>query len=372
MWRPVVIHDDDLLWLFYTSGTTGRPKGVMISAGNISAMALAYFSDVDEVLPRDAILYAAPMSHGAGIYNFMHVIKGSRHVVPDSQGFNVDEILALAPKIDNISMFAAPTMVKRLVGCAQATCSTGAGIKTITYAGGPMYVADIIAAVEVLGNKFVQIYGQGECPMGITALRREYVSARDHPKWRERLGSVGVAQSPVSVRIGDKDGKVVPNGEIGEILVLGTTVMMGYWRNPEATATAIRDGWLWTGDMGAMDDDGFATLHDRSKDMIISGGSNIYPREVEEVLLELEAVAEVAVVGRTHSEWGEEVVAFVVPASGQQIVTADLDAHCIENIARFKRPKEYQIVPELPKNNYGKVLKAELRQLLINPVSNEK
>jgi long-chain acyl-CoA synthetase len=120
-----------------------------------------------------------------------------------------------------------------------------------------------------------------------------------------------------------------------------------------------------------MDDDGFVTLHDRSKDMIISGGSNIYPREVEEVLLELEAVAEVAVVGRTHSEWGEAVVAFVVPASGQQIVTADLDAHCIKNIARFKRPKEYQVVPELPKNNYGKVLKAELRQLLINVAGDE-
>ena len=369
---PVVINDNDLLWLFYTSGTTGRPKGVMISAGNISAMALAYFSDVDEVLPRDAILYAAPMSHGAGIYNFMHVIKGSRHVVPDSQGFDADEILALAPKIDNISMFAAPTMVKRLVERAQATSSKGSGIKTITYAGGPMYVADIIVAVDVLGNKFVQIYGQGECPMGITALRREYVSARDHPKWRERLGSVGVAQSPVLVRIGDKDGKAVPNGEIGEILVSGTTVMTGYWQNPEATATAIRDGWLWTGDMGAMDDDGFVTLHDRSKDMIISGGSNIYPREVEEVLLELDAVAEVAVVGRTHSEWGEVVVAFVVTALGQQVVTADLDAHCIENIARFKRPKEYQVVLELPKNNYGKVLKAELRQLLISAVSDEK
>ena len=121
MLSPVVINDNDLLWLFYTSGTTGRPKGVMISAGNISAMALAYFSDVDEVLPRDAILYAAPMSHGAGIYNFMHVIKGSRHVVPDSQGFDANEILALAPKIDNISMFAAPTMVKRLVERAQAT-----------------------------------------------------------------------------------------------------------------------------------------------------------------------------------------------------------------------------------------------------------
>jgi long-chain acyl-CoA synthetase len=200
--------------------------------------------------------------------------------------------------------------------------------------------------------------------MGITALRREFICDRDHVSWRERLGSVGVAQTPVLVRIGDRDGATVPNGAIGEVLVSGATVMMGYWKNPDATATTIRDGWLWTGDMGAMDDDGFITLHDRSKDMIISGGSNIYPREVEEVILELEAVAEVAVVGRAHSEWGEVVVAFVVAAAGYDLEAADLDAHCIANIARFKRPKEYQFILELPKNNYGKVLKTDLRQLL--------
>ena len=366
MARPAIINDNELLWLFYTSGTTGRPKGVMISAGNISAMAFAYFCDVDEVLSCDAILYAAPMSHGAGLYNFMHIIKGARHVVPESRGFDADEILNLAPKINHISMFAAPTMVKRLVDRAKAVCSDGSGIKTITYAGGPMYVVDIIEAVDVLGDKFVQVYGQGECPMGITTLRREFVSSRDHSSWRERLGSVGVAQSPVIVRIGDEAGNSLPNGEIGEILVLGATVMTGYWRNPDATATAIRDGWLRTGDMGVMDNNGFITLHDRSNDMIISGGSNIYPREVEEVLLELKAVMEVAVVGRKHAEWGEVVVAFIVAAPRQQVITSDLDAHCIDNIARFKRPKEYRIVSELPKNFYGKVSKSDLRKLLKN------
>ena len=370
MARPEVVHVNDLLWLFYTSGTTGRPKGVMISSGNISSMALAYFSDVDEVDYKDAILYAAPMSHGAGMYNFMHVIKGARHVVPHSHGFNTDEILELAPKIGNISMFAAPTMVKRLVERARAIGSNGKGIKTITYAGGPMYVADIIDAVAVFGNKFVQVYGQGECPMGITSLRRHFVSDRHHPNWRVRLGSVGVAQSPVLVRICGETGETVPLGQIGEILVSGTTVMSGYWRNPIATAKTIRDGWLWTGDMGAMDEDGFVTLHDRSKDMIISGGSNIYPREVEEVLLELEAVAEVAVVGQPHPEWGEAVVAFVVSASGLKIDSAELNVHCIANIARFKRPKDYRFVAELPKNNYGKVLKTVLRTILQNGESN--
>ena len=364
---PAAIASDELIWLFYTSGTTGKPKGVMITAGNLTHMTLAYFSDVDEVRPEDAILYAAPMSHGAGIYNFMHVIKGARHVVPESGGFEPTEIFDLASKVRNISMFAAPTMVKRLVDVARVSGQTGDGIKTVTYAGGPMYLSDIQEAVDVLGDRFVQIYGQGECPMGITALERKFVSDRTHPRWRERLGSVGVAQSPVLVDIFDEMGCPLPAGEIGEIVVKGPTVMKGYWNNPEATKKTIKDGWLWTGDMGAMDEDGFVTMHDRSKDMIISGGSNIYPREVEEVLLEHAGVSEVAVVGKKHPEWGEVVVAFVVP-SALGVEAATLDAYCVENIARFKRPKEYRLVTGLPKNNYGKVLKTELRGLLSEEV----
>lgn len=363
MISPAQVAEEDLIWLFYTSGTTGKPKGVMITAGNLTHMTLAFFSDVDEVRPEDAILYSAPMSHGAGIYNFMHVIKGARHVVPESGGFEPEEIFDLATKLRNISMFAAPTMVKRLVDVAKATGRTGEGIKTITYAGGPMYLADIQEAVDVLGDRFVQIYGQGECPMGITALERKFVSDRTHPRWRERLGSVGVAQSPVLVNIFDEKGRALPAGEIGEIVVKGPTVMKGYWNNPEATDKTIKDGWLWTGDMGAMDEDGFVTMHDRSKDMIISGGSNIYPREVEEVLLEHNGVSEVAVVGKKHPEWGEIVVAFVVPTE-RGVEPATLDSYCVENIARFKRPKEYRLVASLPKNNYGKVLKTELRDLL--------
>ena len=202
-------------------------------------------------------------------------------------------------------------------------------------------------------------------------LRREFVSDRSHDNWKARLGSVGVAQSPVLVRIADAAGATLPFGEIGEILVSGSIVMRGYWQNPQATAKTIREGWLWTGDMGAMDADGFVTLHDRSKDMIISGGSNIYPREVEEVLLEHEHVAEVAVVGRPEADWGEVVVAFVVPVAGQAVTRAELDAHCIAQIARFKRPKDYRFVAELPKNNYGKILKTKLRTILENGEGDE-
>ncbi len=361
---PAPVRADDMIWLFYTSGTTGKPKGVMLTSANIQAMTTTYFIDVDDVQPEDAILYAAPISHGAGLYNFMHVLKGARHVVPVSGSFDPGEILALAPRIANVSMFAAPTMVRRLIDQAKVEGASGSGIKTIIYGGGPMYLADIIEAVEVMGTRFAQIYGQGECPMAITALSRSLVADRTHPDWRSRLASVGTAQSCVYVRIADQDGIELPAGEIGEILVQGTPVMQGYWNNDEATIKTLRDGWLWTGDMGAMDADGFLTLHDRSKDVIISGGTNIYPREVEEALLTHAWVHEVAVVGRPHPEWGEQVIAFVVPVDGAIVEPTELDAHCLSEIARFKRPKEYRIVTELPKNNYGKVLKASLREHL--------
>jgi long-chain acyl-CoA synthetase len=210
-----------------------------------------------------------------------------------------------------------------------------------------------------MGPRFVQIYGQGESPMTITALGRDHLVDRGHPRWAERIASVGVAQSLVQVRVAGPDGQALPMGDTGEVLVRGDTMMAGYWRNAAASAAALRDGWLWTGDMGALDADGFLTLKDRSKDLIISGGSNIYPREVEEVLLEHPGVREVSVVGQRDAEWGEVVVAFVVADAG--VNGAALDTLCLERIARFKRPKLYRFVDSLPKNNYGKVLKTELR-----------
>jgi long-chain acyl-CoA synthetase len=351
---------DDLAWLFYTSGTTGRPKGVMITHHMLTAMSDAYQRDVDRVRGQDGALYAAPLSHGAGLYNMMHVRAGARHIFPASGGFDEAEILALARHHGNIHVFAAPTMVKRLTEVAKASGDTGQGLRSVIYAGGPMYLADIIAAVDQFGAIFVQIYGQGECPMAITALCRHDVADRSHPRWRERLASVGRAQSVVELRIGDDQGAPLPPGQTGEIMVRGAPVMPGYWQNSQATANALRDGWLMTGDMGFMDADGYVTLQDRSKDMIISGGSNIYPREVEEVLLTHPDVIEAAVIGKPHPDWGEEVVAFVVGTA----TDAALDRLCLDHIARFKRPKHYCHVAALPKNNYGKVLKTDLRKLL--------
>jgi long-chain acyl-CoA synthetase len=293
-------------------------------------------------------------------------MAGARHVVPASGGVDPGELFALGRALGPLSTFAAPTIVKRLVdhamaqGLAPADCARA--WKTIVYGGAPRYVADLQRALAVMGPRFVQIYGQGETPMVATALGRAHLADAAHPRHLARIASVGVAQTPVQLRIADGEGRPLPVGQTGEVLVRGDSVMAGYWRNPAATAAAIRDGWLFTGDVGSLDEDGFLTLKDRSKDLIISGGSNVYPREVEEVLLTAPGVVEVAVVGAPDPQWGETVVAFVVAAPGT--TEQALDAHCLAHIARFKRPKRYRFVDALPKNHYGKVLKTALRERL--------
>lgn len=372
-WQALMEHDampladagpDDLAWLFYTSGTTGRPKGAMLSHRNLLTMTLSYFADVDPVGADEAIIHAAPMSHGSGLYIFPYLAKAACQVVPDSGGFEPDEIFELIAAHPNSGFFFAPTMVTRLINAPGVGDADTSNLKTLVYGGGPMYAADCIKALDILGPKLVQIYGQGESPMNITVLTREMHLDRDHPRYMDRLASVGIARSDCQVRVVDEDDVALPAGEVGEIVVRGDIVMKGYWNNPDASAETLKGGWLHTGDMGAFDNDGFLTLKDRSKDVIISGGSNIYPREVEEVLLRHPDVLEVSVVGRPHADWGEEVIAFVVPREGRDVPEAELDTLCLENIARFKRPKAYRTIEALPKNNYGKVLKTALREEL--------
>ncbi len=354
----------DLAWLFYTSGTTGRPKGAMLTHRNLLAMTLNYYADVDRPVPGGSIVHAAPISHGSGLWNFPMLARGSVQVFPESGHYDVPETVELMNRWPDCSIFLAPTMVKRLVEHGSVSELKPGALRLITYGGAPMYVSDLKRAMELLGNTLTQLYGQGESPMTITHLSREFHAQKDHPRWEARLASAGVADTCMEVRVVDEDGRQVPTGEVGEIICKGDPVMAGYWNNPEATARSLRDGWLWTGDVGAFDEEGFLTLKDRSKDMIISGGSNIYPREIEDVLNLHPGVAECSVVGRPHPEWGEDVVAFVVMRPGASVAPADLDRLCLDNIARFKRPKDYKFVEALPKNNYGKILKTELRSKL--------
>jgi acyl-CoA synthetase (AMP-forming)/AMP-acid ligase II len=354
---------DDLAWLFYTSGTTGRPKGAMLTHGIMMAQTLAYFAEIEPVGAGDSVLHAAPMSHGSGCYGLPFVAMGANTVVPESGGFDPAEIAALLPIYGDVSFFAAPTMVSRLINHAGFAAANHGGLRTIIYGGAPMHFETLVGAMDLLGSKFAQIYGQGEAPMTITALSKAMHADRSRPRWRELMGSVGLPRANVEVRVADGEDRDLPTGEVGEILVRSEVVMKGYWRDPAASAATLRGGWLHTGDMGAFDEEGFLTLKDRSKDMIISGGSNIYPREVEEVLLRHPGVLEVSVIGRPQADWGEEVVACVVARPEQTVSAAELDALCLSAIARFKRPRHYVFLQSLPKNNYGKVLKTELRKL---------
>jgi acyl-CoA synthetase (AMP-forming)/AMP-acid ligase II len=248
-------------------------------------------------------------------------------------------------------------MLKRLTLAAQASGADTANLRTIVYGGGPMYVEDLRTSLAVLGPRLAQIFGQGETPMTITSL-----GCDDH---REAvLHTCGIARTLVDVRVVDDGDREVATGETGEIVTRSECVMSGYWNNPPASADALRGGWLHTGDLGSMDERGYLTLKDRAKDLLISGGSNIYPREIEEILLRHEQVLEASVVGRAHPDWGEEPVAFIVPRSGAKIAIGELDRLCLGAIARYKRPRAYYIVDTLPKNTYGKVLKTALREQL--------
>jgi long-chain acyl-CoA synthetase len=350
---------DDLAWIFYTSGTTGRPKGAMLSHRNLLTMTACYFTDVDQIAAQDCLLHAAPMSHGSGLYILPHVAAGAAQVIPESGGFDVAEIVGLLDHHRGMSFFAAPTMVHRLTLAPDIAQARLENLKTIIYGGAPMYQQDLLRAQEILGPCLAQIYGQGESPMTITALSKALHTQALSEQNFAHLNSAGIPHTLAEVAIAGPDGALLGPDQQGEILVRGDAVMVGYWNDPDATAKALRDGWLYTGDMGSLDAAGYLTLKDRSKDVIISGGSNIYPREVEEVLLTHPEVREVSVIGTPDPDWGEVVTAYVVGTASPE----SLDSLCLSQIARFKRPKSYRFLDSLPKNAYGKVLKTSLRTL---------
>lgn len=361
--RPMTIAEsdsDDLAWLFYTSGTTGFPKGAMISHGNLMALVAGYMADVDSIEPGDALLHAAPMSHGSGLYILPFAAAGGVQVVPQSGAFDEAELFQLIAAHPRSSLFAAPTMVKRMTRFAKANAPDHTNLRTVIYGGGPLYYEDLVEASRHFGNRFAQIYGQGECPMTITSMRRSAFSAAFDRGDAAYLRSVGVPFCINDVRIKDDAGNDLPAGTVGEICVRSPAVCLGYWNNPEATARTFRDGWLYTGDLGRFAENGALALAGRSKELIISGGSNIYPIEVEDVLLSHPDVVEAAVIGIPDPEWGEVVVAYIAGPVADAGLIERLDAYCVENMARFKRPKYYRIMAELPKNGYGKIVKRDL------------
>ena len=362
VFEDVDLAPDDVAWFFYTSGTTGMPKGAMLTHRNLMAMSMSFYANMAPGFgAREAVLHAAPLSHGSGLYALPNIGKAATNVIPEDRAFDPQTVFEAVQEHRITNFFAAPTMVKRLVESPAVDSCDHSSLKAVIYGGGPMLVDDLLLAIEKLGPCLVQLYGQGESPMTITCLSQEdHVLNGDADQMR-RLASAGYAHVNVEVKIFDADDNELPSGETGEIVTRSDLVMKGYWRDPEATAETLRGGWLHTGDMGCFDEQGYLFIMDRSKDMIISGGENISPREIEEIMIKHPAVREVAVIGVPDPEWGEAVKAVVALNDGQGATEQELIDFCKDHIASFKKPKSVDFIGEIPKNNYGKIVKRELR-----------
>lgn len=345
------VKENDLFAIMYTSGTTGNPKGVMLSHRNIIAGALS-LSQVCEVDYEDIIGHVAPLTHGSNFLSHVSWLYGLTQVVYSK--FEPEEFLDHL-KEDKVSvLFLVPTMVNLMIQHPAFDAKKLATVKSINMAGSPIAASKLEEALDKAGNIFVETYGQVEAPMCITMMPRNEI--RDH---LTSCGRIGVF---VDVKIVDDENNEVAHGEVGEIIAKGSLVMQGYWNNEKATKETLQDGWLHTGDLGWRDEKGFVHIVDRKKDVIISGGVNIYPREVEEVLNLHRGVKETCVVGVPDEKWGENVTAFVVPNGKEEVTVEQLIDLCKDNLASFKKPKEIFIVEELPKSSYGKILKREMKQ----------
>ena len=360
-WVDVQAKPEDVAWLFYTSGTTGRPKGAMLTHRNLLAMTLSYYADYGTLGPKDAILHAAPLSHGSGLYALPNVAQGAANVILESKSFEPEVVFRTIQENRITNMFAAPTMVNLLSESVSARKYDLRSLRSLIYGGGPMHVQNLKEAIQRFGSCLTQLYGMGETPMTITYLPHDDHVLEGDEVQLKKLSSAGFARTGVEVSVVDENDHPIRIGDMGEVVTRSDVVMKGYWRDQKATEETLRNRWLHTGDLGYMDERGYLFLLDRCKDMIISGGENIYPRELEEVIIQHPAVREVAVIGVPDRKWGEAVKAVVVMIPGQKVSEDEIVAFCKSRIASYKKPKTVKFVTELPKNNYGKILKRELR-----------
>jgi acyl-CoA synthetase (AMP-forming)/AMP-acid ligase II len=354
---PADAAPDDPAWIFYTSGTTGKPKGATLTHRNLVAATVNCLADIFPFNAGDRVLHVAPLSHGSGLYLIPSLVRGAENIIWDRPSFQPDEVFdAVAAKGITVFAFVAPTMIVRMLE-ARPRDDIGS-LRGVIYGGATIHLEHLKAAVKRFGPIFHQLYGQGEAPMTIS-----YLPGADHAGADdETLLSAGYVRAGVEVRLVDEDDRPVPPGADGEICVRGDVVMKGYWGNPAATAAAIRDGWLHTGDIGHFDSGGRLRVLDRRHDTIISGGTNIYPKEVEDVIAAHPAVREVISFGLPDAEWGESVAVAIVADPAQAPTAAGILAFCRESLASFKKPKHVFFVDELPKSAYGKVLRRTLRE----------
>lgn len=361
--QNAAVGSDTACWLFFTSGTTGRPKAAVLTHGQ---MAFVINNHLCDLMPgttlKDGSLVLAPLSHGAGVHQLNMIARGAKTVLLPTDRFDAATAFELIAKHQLTNLFTVPTILKMMVDHPSVDTLDHSSLRYVVYAGAPMYREDQKSALRKLGNVLVQYYGLGEVTGNITVLPPELHNPEDDPTLK--AGSCGYERTGMQVSIQDGEGRELGAGDVGEICVCGPAVFAGYYNNPEANKDAFREGWFRTGDLGYMDEEGFLYITGRVSDMYISGGSNIYPREIEEKILVHPAIAEAAVVGVPDPKWGEVGVALCVLRPGADISERDLLEWMGTRVARYKVPKRVFFWGELPKSGYGKVPKQLLKREL--------
>ncbi|CTQ34719.1 acyl-CoA synthetase [Jannaschia rubra] len=359
---PADVGRDDPCWFFFTSGTTGRPKAAVLTHGQLTFVLLNHLHDLmPGMTPADRSLCVAPLSHGAGIHQLVQLAAGVPTILLPDAAFDPDVVWRLVAEHRVTNMFTVPTIVKMLVEHPSVDRHDHSSLRHVIYAGAPMYRADQRRALDKLGPVLVQYFGLGEVTGNITVLPP---SEHDVDDDRMRVGSCGYERTGMHVQIQDGTGAEVPAGTTGEICVAGPAVFAGYHDNPEANAKAFRDGWFRTGDLGHMDGEGFVYITGRESDMFISGGSNVYPREIEEKLLDYPGVAEAAVLGVPDAKWGEVGLAVCVAEPGQAPDAEAIRAFLKGRMSGYKVPARILFLDAMPKSGYGKITKKIIRETL--------
>ncbi|QCK85353.1 acyl-CoA synthetase [Phreatobacter aquaticus] len=359
----VAVDHDDPCWFFFTSGTTGRSKASVLTHGQMAFVVTNHLCDLmPGTTESDASLVVAPLSHGAGVHQLCQAARAVPTILLPTERFDIDEAFRLIAKHRVTNMFTVPTILKMLVEHPAVDKHDHSSLRYIIYAGAPMYREDQKAALAKLGKVLVQYFGLGEVTGNITVLPPALHDPEDGP--HARIGTCGFERTGMQVSIQDDNGRELQPFETGEICAIGPAVFAGYYENPEANAKAFRDGWFRTGDLGHMDEEGFVYITGRASDMYISGGSNIYPREVEEKVLTHPAIGEVAIVGVPDPVWGEVGIAVCVAREGMQVSEGEIAEYLAAKVPRYKMPKRFFFWEALPKSGYGKVPKRMVKDEL--------
>lgn len=351
---------DDPYMILYTSGTTGRPKGATTTIRSRWFTIFTSAENENFVEPSDVMLHVASLGHGSGTKVLNHYVKGATNIYLPK--FTIDAFCQTVRRHQVTTTWVVPTIIGMLLDFPDRQKYDLSSLRTIVYGGAPMPVERLKEALQVFGQIFVQVFGLSETPHPIISMGKVDHVADTPEQLSRRLGSAGRASIGVEVRLVTEDGREAASGEVGEIAVRGDNVMISYWGKPEATAEVMKDGWFYTGDLAVADEEGYISIVDRKKDMIISGGYNVYPREVEEALYKHRAVRECAVIGIPDAKWGEAVKAVVSLKPGQPATAEELLEHCRQWLADYKKPQSVDLLDELPKSPNGKILKRELRK----------